>query len=106
MVSLGIAFIAALIVVVIVAFIFKERGIWNRFILKESLTKEQGYVPTEAREFLVGKEGVSVTPLRPAGTILIDGERVDVVTEGEFVPTDTAVTVIHVEGARIVVKPK
>lgn len=106
MVSLGIAFIAALIVVVIVAFIFKERGIWNRFILKESLTKEQGYVPTEAREFLVGKEGVSVTPLRPAGTVLIDGERVDVVTEGEFVPTDTAVTVIHVEGARIVVKPK
>ncbi|GIO34163.1 hypothetical protein J2TS6_53040 [Paenibacillus albilobatus] len=106
LISLGIAFIAALVVVVVVAIVFKERGIWNRFILNESLTKEQGYVPTESRESLLGKEGVSVTPLRPAGTALIDDERVDVVTEGEFIPRDSAVVVVHVEGARVVVKPK
>ncbi|WP_309272708.1 nodulation protein NfeD [Paenibacillus sp.] len=104
--SLGIAFAAAVVVIVVVAIIFKERGIWNRFILSESLTKEQGYVPTESKEVLLGREGVSVTPLRPAGTALIDNERIDVVTDGEFIPKDTPVVVIHVEGARVVVKPK
>ncbi|BFH61423.1 NfeD family protein [Paenibacillus azoreducens] len=104
--SLGIAFAAAAVVIVIVAIVFKERGIWNRFILSESLTKEQGYVPTESKESLLGREGVSVTPLRPAGTVIINDERIDVVTDGEFIPKDMPVVVIHVEGARVVVKPK
>ncbi len=104
--SLGIAFAAAVVVVVIVAIIFKEKGIWNRFILKESLTKEQGFVPTDAKEDLLGKSGVSVTPLRPAGTVDVEGERIDVVTDGEFVATGTPVKVVRVEGARIVVKPE
>ncbi len=106
MLSLGIAFAAAVVVIVIVAILFKERGIWNRFILSESLTKEQGYVPTASKDALLGREGVSVTPLRPAGTALIDDERIDVVTDGEFIPRDTALVVVHVEGARVVVKPK
>ncbi|OZB91899.1 nodulation protein NfeD [Paenibacillus sp. XY044] len=104
--SLGIAFAAAVVVVVIVAIIFKEKGVWNRFILKEALTKEQGFVPTIAKEDLLGKAGVSVTPLRPAGTVNVEGERIDVVTDGEFVPAGTPVKVVHVEGARIVVKPE
>ncbi|MCJ8011423.1 ATP-dependent Clp protease proteolytic subunit [Paenibacillus sp. KQZ6P-2] len=106
MLSLGIAFAAAAVVVIVVAIIFKERGIWNRFILSESLTKEQGYVPTASKEVLLGREGVSVTPLRPAGTAVIGQERIDVVTDGEFIARDTAIVVVRVEGARVVVKPK
>ena len=34
----------------------------------------------------------------------IDGRRVDVLTEGDFVPAGTAVTVTRVEGARIFVR--
>ncbi|MWV45287.1 nodulation protein NfeD [Paenibacillus sp. HJL G12] len=104
--SLGIAFAAAAVVIIIVAIVFKERGIWNRFILSESLTKEQGYVPTDSKEALLGLEGTSVTPLRPAGTAVIGQERIDVVTDGEFIPRDTAVVVVLVEGARVVVKQK
>nr|WP_242403717.1 NfeD family protein [Paenibacillus pini] len=103
--SLGIAFAAAVVVIVIVAFVFKERGIWNRFILSESLTKEQGFTPTASREILLGKTGTSVTPLRPAGTVLIEGDRIDVVTDGEFIGSNSEVTVVRVEGSRIVVKP-
>ncbi|MEK4994606.1 MULTISPECIES: NfeD family protein [Paenibacillus] len=102
--SLGISFVAATIVVVIVAVIFKERGIWNRFILKESLTKDQGFVPVEEKLSLLGTTGTSITPLRPSGTAMIGGERVDVVTEGSFISANAPVSVIKVEGGRIVVK--
>jgi membrane-bound serine protease (ClpP class) len=54
---------------------------------------------------LVGQQGRALTPLRPGGAALIGSRRLDVVTEGKFVPTDTEVKVIQVEGNKIVVEP-
>lgn len=53
---------------------------------------------------LIGKSGQCVSPLRPAGIASIEGHRVDVVTRGEFVESDTEVEVISVEGRRVVVR--
>ncbi|MHA6530350.1 NfeD family protein [Paenibacillus sp. BAC0078] len=102
--SLGIAFAAAAVVIIIVAVTFKERGIWNRFILQDSLTKEQGFVPVLEKLNLIGSMGVSLTPLRPAGTAMVGGERVDVVTEGSFISAGMPISVVKVEGGRVVVK--
>lgn len=67
--------------------------------------------PNEARagseahlEGLVGKVGVSKTPLRPAGKVSIDGRTVDVVTRGELVPAGRLVRVFKVEGNRVFVE--
>jgi membrane-bound serine protease (ClpP class) len=48
--------------------------------------------------------GVALTQLRPSGTAKINGQRVDVVTEGALIERGTAVKVVVVEGARIVVR--
>ncbi|MCE5167780.1 ATP-dependent Clp protease proteolytic subunit [Paenibacillus profundus] len=103
--SLGIAFVAALIVIIIVVRVFKHRGIWNRFILKDALTTEEGYVSNSNQTEILGKIGRALTPLRPAGTVLIDDHKFDVVTDGSFVGSDELVEVIQVEGSRIVVRP-
>jgi len=52
---------------------------------------------------LVGKEGVAHSTLRPAGTAMIDGKRVDVVTRGEMIDRDCRIRVVEVEGNRVVV---
>jgi len=52
---------------------------------------------------LNGKDGVAHTTLRPAGTALIEGARVDVVTRGELIEAGTPVRVVAVEGNRVVV---
>jgi membrane-bound ClpP family serine protease len=52
---------------------------------------------------LVGRSGTAATVLRPTGTMELDGERVDVVTEGEFVEPGTAIRVLYVQGTRVVV---
>jgi membrane-bound serine protease (ClpP class) len=54
---------------------------------------------------LLGKAGVCVSPLRPAGFARIDGRRIDVVTRGEMLADGTAVKVIEVQGSRVVVAP-
>ncbi|MGG2199318.1 MULTISPECIES: NfeD family protein [Paenibacillus] len=102
--NLGIAFLGAVVVVAIVVKIFQHRGVWNRFILRDKLTTEEGYVSVVTRRELVGKTGTSVTPLRPAGTAVFDEERLDVVADGEFIPANRTVTITFVEGSRIVVK--
>ena len=53
---------------------------------------------------LLGAIGTSATVLRPAGTVRIGDEFVDVVTEGGYIPAGTRVQVVEVEGTRIVVK--
>ncbi|WP_152392147.1 NfeD family protein [Paenibacillus guangzhouensis] len=104
LVSLGIAFVAAVIVVIIVARIFKHRGIWNRFILKDRLTAEEGYVSAESHLELLHQEGVSLTPLRPSGAVQIGEERIDVVTDGTFVDAHRKVVVTRIDGTRIIVR--
>ena len=103
MLSLGIAFAVAIVVTAIVARIFRDRGIWNRFILKDRLDKESGYVSNTEHSELLGVTGPAVTVLRPSGIALLNGKRYDVVTNGEFIPAGTPVKVIHVEGLRVVV---
>ncbi|MGN7454946.1 NfeD family protein [Paenibacillus pasadenensis] len=98
------AFAAAVIVVVLIARRFKERGIWNRFVLRERLTSEEGFVPSSSKSSLLGQAGTTVTPLRPAGIVDIGGERIDVVTAGEFIAQHARVVVSRVEGTRVIVK--
>lgn len=47
---------------------------------------------------LMGKQGVTLTPLRPTGMVEIEGKRMNVETSGEFIPAGTTVTVVK-EGA-------
>jgi len=82
-----------------------RRGWLRRFTLPFALTTSSGYVSTQSYAGLVGKTGLAVTPLRPAGVVRIEGERYDVVSEGSFIAADTSVVVVHVEGRRIVVRP-
>ncbi|MGH7811007.1 MAG: NfeD family protein, partial [Candidatus Binatia bacterium] len=74
-------------------------------ILQTGLSAGEGYAsaPTGDPAWL-GKSGTSLTPLRPAGIADIDGRRVDVVSEGEFIDSGVSITVFRVDGNRIVVR--
>ncbi|MDK8180993.1 NfeD family protein [Paenibacillus sp. UMB4589-SE434] len=102
--SLGIAFVAAVAVVIVTARIFKHKGIWNKFILKDKLTAEAGYVSHLNEETLLHQIGIALTSLRPAGTAMFGERKVDVVTDGTFIDKDKSVEVIQVEGVRVVVR--
>jgi membrane-bound serine protease (ClpP class) len=62
-----------------------------------------GEIKTERPE-LLNQTGSALTPLRPSGTALINGRRVDVVTEGGMIERNTPVKVVAVEGMRVIVR--
>jgi membrane-bound serine protease (ClpP class) len=75
---------------------------WQRVVLDE---KETGYQAAPADyKSLEGKAGRALTDLRPAGTAEVDGQRLSVTTEGDFLEKNTEVKVVVVEGIRIVVR--
>jgi membrane-bound serine protease (ClpP class) len=84
-------------------------GLWVKYFPESRLAKifissqVSGDIGTERPE-LLEQTGTALTPLRPAGTAVIDGKRVDVVTEGQMIERGTAVRVIAVEGLRVVVR--
>ena len=67
---------------------------------------QKGFSAPDDHSSLLGKEGVALSPLRPAGAALIEGNRVDVVTDGEFIETESPIRVLGVEGARVIVTRK
>ncbi len=76
----------------------------KNMVLSTAMRSEDGYIGTSDMKYFLNKQGVTLTILRPAGTVDFDGVKLDVVSEGEFIPKGTKVQVIKVEGRRIVVR--
>ena len=94
----------ATIVAVVVGF-----GIWvklfptSRFGRMFASTQVVGEIGTEQPE-LLHQSGTAATQLRPSGAALINGRRVDVVSEGVLIEKGTPIRVVGVEGMRVIVR--
>lgn len=103
--SIAIAFIVAIIAAIILfRSIGMERGLFRHIVLRERTMTEQGYISTEAREDLLNEIGQAVTALRPSGTAEVNGERLDVISEGNFIQSGEKIQIVHIEGGKIVVR--
>lgn len=76
----------------------------SSLILKNQETTAEGYIATAALDVFIGKEGVTATVLRPAGIAEVNGIKLNVVSDGEYIPQGTPVRVDRVDGARMVVR--
>ncbi|MBR1646265.1 MAG: hypothetical protein IJ685_05735 [Selenomonadaceae bacterium] len=82
----------------------KNAGMLDELVLDERQENRDGYTSVTDKSRFLGAIGVCVTDLRPAGTITVDGEPLDVVTEGNFVKQGDKVKVINVDGSRVLVR--
>ena len=82
----------------------KNEGMLNDLVLEERQQNRDGYTSVIDKSKFLGKTGVCVTDLRPAGTITVEGEPLDVVAEGNFVKAGDTVKVINVDGSRVLVR--
>ncbi|MFO7560093.1 MAG: NfeD family protein [Desulfobacterales bacterium] len=75
--------------------------------LRRSLSRDEGVIsqPFELKK-LIGKEGITITNLRPSGKARIAGKKMDVVSRGEYIEKDSEISVHAVSGNQIVVVKK
>lgn len=75
--------------------------------LNTEMHKEEGYLSQNVEwHQLVGKEGITVTILRPAGKIEIDGTQYDAVAKRGVIERDTPIKVVGFENSQLVVIPQ
>jgi membrane-bound serine protease (ClpP class) len=99
--------LATALVLTVIVFSLVVRAVpQNAWMARLALASNQGpdYVTSSDFTDLRGQIGTAASFLRPAGIASIDGRRIDVLTEGEFIAQGTTVRVTRVEGARIFVE--
>ncbi|ASJ53039.1 serine protease [Brevibacillus formosus] len=101
--SLGVAALITAIVTFLLVKKYGVKGLFNKFVLGDTQSNEEGYIAPRDQRELEGKSGIALTPLRPAGVVKVEGRRVDAVSVGGYIEAGTAITVVQVEGTRIVV---
>lgn len=82
----------------------KGRLSHSPLVLQQKMDGDEGFTAAKDMEYFIGREGVAITALRPAGTADFDGVKLDVVSESEFIDKDSPLKIISVEGRRIVVR--
>lgn len=75
-------------------------------ILTDEQNKTEGYISSSDLEYLLGKEGMAVTDLRPSGVGSFDGISFDVISEGQYVTKGTEIVIYKVVGSKLIVKIK
>lgn len=102
---LGISLVIAVIASFAILRFLPTTRFGRHLVLSTDLTAKNGFTSEPLAEHeLVGKLGVAVSTLRPAGIADIEGKRVDVVSDGEFIEAGEPVRVDHVDGNRVVVR--
>ena len=103
-VIMGLIMIVVIAAMVLIFLKLIKRGKFrNTIMLSSSTDSESGFLATDDYSSLIGLEGKTHSMLRPAGIAIFNGRKLDVVSNGDFIPADTAVKIVEVEGNRIVV---
>lgn len=107
--SHGAIILAAGVIVALIVFMGIMRflptsPLWHKLVLHEVENKQSGFSSAPDYSRYIDRDGVTLTLLRPAGMALIDGQPVDVVSEGTFIPAGTQIKVVAITGNRVVVR--
>ena len=85
--------------------VFPHTRLGKQFVLQADSAAADGYIAVEDNQRYLGKEGVAATILRPSGIARIEGERLDVITDGQFVEKGVSIKVVRTVAGRIIVAP-
>lgn len=103
---LGTFYLLLALVIAFLCFYLPSESKWNPFVLWNKQRNTDGYTGGKNFISLQGKTARALTTLRPAGTIIVDGERVDAVSTGDFIDKDSVVRIVRVEGSKVFVERK
>ncbi len=96
--------LAAVIAMGVGLYMLTNTPLGDGVILKTNLEAGDGYVSNDPRDGLEGKIAQVATALRPAGTIVVGGERIAAVSDSSYIDDGATVRIIEVHGNRVVVE--
>ena len=99
-----IGLVGAIIGIVLLVKLMIRSKFWEQLTAPSSQKKDQGFSNTQGWEDLQGKLAITDTDLHPSGWINIDDQRIFVLSEGGFIEKGKKVTILSVDGNRVLVR--
>ena len=100
----GVVLLVIAIIVAVFLVLLSKGRLSSNFILKAKNSTDEGFSSaTNDLHFLIGREGVAQTILRPAGRVSIENKVYDVVSSGDFIAPGEKIRVLEVNGNHIIV---
>ncbi len=104
-VRMGFSIVVAIVLSVVFLKFLPKLPVGRKLVLSTELEASEGYASAPISDYQwLGRTGLAHSTLRPAGIADIQGHRVDVVSDGEFIDAGEPIRVMHVDGNRIVVQ--
>lgn len=103
--KLSLSLVIGIIVVCIIGRFLPKSRLFNKLVLTSATSRNKGFTASSSSHELLGAEGEALTMLRPAGTAIFGDRRVDVFTNGAYVPAGKKIRVVETHGSRIIVEP-
>lgn len=101
------ASIASFVILFIVFKYIIKTPVFGKIILATKQDKSHGYVASKIKkDNYIGKTGIALTSLRPVGVGIFGKEKLDVITEGDFISKGEKIEIVKVEGTKIIVIQK
>ena len=99
-----IGLVGAIIGIVLLGKLMIRSKFWEQLTAPSSQKKDQGFSNTQGWENLQGQLAITDTDLHPSGWINIDDQRIFVLSEGGFIEKGKKVTILSVDGNRVLVR--
>jgi membrane-bound serine protease (ClpP class) len=102
---LALGLLGALVVMVALTRILPRTPVLRKLALATTAGAEEGFVvPSEEMKALLGRKGLAITKLRPAGKAEFGNRQFQVVAEGDLLDAGDEVEVIDVSGNKVTVR--
>ena len=95
--------VVVILVVMLTIIMMVLKRVKSPIVLEEKLQQEHGFLNASDLEYLVGKEGVVTTDLKPGGKCRVEGVEFDVRSEGSFLEKGTMVRISRIHEKTIMV---
>ena len=104
MTGLTIGLIGGIFALILLFRMMIKTKFWVKLTSPQIQSNEEGYNSSLGLEHLIGETGLATSDLRPSGWVVVNNTKIFVVTEGEFVDKDQQVSIMSVDGNRVVVR--
>ena len=83
-----------------------SKKVKSPIVLREDVKGEQGFLESSDLEYLLGKEGLAATDLRPAGKGNFDGIEFDILSGGSYINKGSRIVISKIKDNRLIVSEK
>lgn len=111
--SVSAGIVMAIVVIIILAVmlavimtVLSSKKMKSPIVLREDVKGEQGFLSSSDLEYLVGRDGVAATDLRPAGKGNFDGIEFDILSAGSFIKKGQSIRISKVKDNKLIVVEK